>query len=235
MGQSTSTGMRNTFQRARNEIAAAYTKTYLTQGMSPADAQNNAMAQAGQTVLTRSYIRLEQPIVAGQNLINFPVLKNSTNNGNAIRSNEVRLNQQDTFFASDVAFYITKASSATATNFVPDTYPNAVTFPTGASTLYNLYNGYLNISVNESVIMPRYPMSNFLKVYQTQLTAATNSPIDQFDPLDVVFWEPMLNFVGTNNTIINVVMQNAVTPDANTYGIFVFHGALAQNSTIMAS
>lgn len=230
MGQTTSTGLRNGFARANAELVQAY----MASGMSQGDAQ----ALAGQAVFTRSYLRLEQPIVAGQTVLNFPILNNQTGSGQSVRSTEVRLNQQDTFFTTDVAFYITNATSAAATGFQLFTYPNAVTFGTAATglSLFNLYNGNLQISINNSIIVPKYPMTNFYKVYQTQLTAATNSPIDQFDPADVALWEPMVNFVGTKNSVITVNMPGAVTPAGGQFlfGVFIFHGILAQNSTLMS-
>ncbi len=160
-----------------------------------------------------------------------------------VRPGEVRLAQQDSFFVSNLAVYIAKAASATDVSFFPNTYPNPVTFPLGgliaggSAPLYTFYNGFLKITINKSVIVPNYPMTNFLQKYQTQLTAATDSPEDQLDMSDVSLWEPNINFVGTKNTNIQVIMPGGILQanlDANTYAIIIAQGMLAQNVTLMS-
>lgn len=227
MGAVTQNGLRGAYERAFAACVAAF----MAGGMS----QANAMQQTANGVLTQSYLRLEQPIVVGQTLIQFPVLNNQSGGGNAIRATEKRLNQQDSFFVTNAAFYITKAASATATALLLNTYPNAITYPTGAAQLYNIYDGYCQISINQSVIGPGFDMLNFLQIPQTQLTGATNTPQDQFDPAQVGIWEPNINFVGTKNNGINIVLPGGLTAvDANTYGVWIFRGIQAQNVTLMS-
>src|ERR1700744_5555247 len=99
-------GQREVFKRAYNAIIAAY--------MAGGASMQEAQASANNAVLTQSYLRLEQPIVAGPTFFNFPVLNNQTSQGNAIRPTEVRLALQDSFFVSSFALYVAVAASTTA-------------------------------------------------------------------------------------------------------------------------
>lgn len=227
MGIITQNGNRGVYERAFAATVAAF----MAGGMN----REAAMQQTANGVLTQSYLKLVQPLTTGVSVFNFPVLKNEAINGIGQRADEKRLNQQDTFFVSNAAFYIAKGSSATATNLVYDTYPNAITYPTGSAQLYQVYDGFVNITINQSVIGPGFDMLSFLQVYQTQLTAATNSPIDQFDPSQVAIWEPNINLVGTKNNVISVYLPNGMTAlDNNVFGIWVLRGIQAQNVTLMS-
>lgn len=186
-------------------------------------------------VLTQSFLRVITPLATTATLFNFPVLNNQTGSGLSVRPDEQRLAQQDAFYVSKVYVYIMKASSATAINWVPNTYPNTVTYPTGAASLYAFYNGKLTVIINNSVIVPAYPMSQFLQVPQTQLTAAANSPIDMFDGTLMQPWEPNVVFVGTYNSQIQIILPgNIGTIDANTFAVVECQGVLAQNVALGA-
>lgn len=227
MGIITQNGNRGVYERAFVATVAAYESG----GMSPQQARQ----QTANGVLTQSYLKLIQPLATGQTTFNFPVLKNESINGIGQRNDEKRLNQQDSFFVSSAAFYIAKGSSAVATNLLPNTYPNAITYPTGAAQLLQLYAGFVQIVINQSVIGPGFDMLNYYQVPQTQLTGATNTPQDQFDPSAVGIWEPNINLVGTKGNIIQIVLPNGMTAlDANVFGIWVFRGIQAQNVTLMS-
>jgi hypothetical protein len=227
VGIITQNGNRGVYERAFAASVAAFESG----GMS----RQQAIQQVANGVLTQSYLKLVQPLSTGLSVFPFPVLKNEAVNGIGQRNDEKRLNQQDTFFVSNAAFYIAKGSSATATNLLPNTYPNAITYPTGTAQLLQLYAGRVEILINQSVIGPGFDMLNFYQVPQTQLTGATNTPQDQFDPSQVGIWEPNINFVGTKGIVINVVLPNAMTAlDSNVVGIWIFRGIQAQNVTLMS-
>lgn len=182
-------------------------------------------------VMSQSELRLEQLLTNTATVFKFPILVNATGAA-PIRPTEIRLNYQDAFYCTNVAIYIASATSSTAVNFAPQTYPNPVTFATGAASLYALYNGQFQIAINKSVIVPAYPMMNFLQIPQTQLTAATNSPNSQFDPAQVALWQPSINFIGQKQNDISINLPGPITTiDANTYCIIKFMGVLAQNVT----
>jgi hypothetical protein len=184
-------------------------------------------------VKTQGYLRLIQPIATGQQLINFPVLTNQTGAGNATRADEVRLPQQNAFFVGQAYFTIFKNVT---TNFqiVPNTYPNAVTY-TNAASYYGIYDGRLNITIDQSVLLRAYSMRKFLNIPQTQLTAATNSPVDQFDGTAMMPWEPNIVFVGTAQIDVNVILPGPLgTIDANSFACWDLFGIEAQNVALGA-
>jgi hypothetical protein len=231
-------GLQDCYQRAFNAIVAANMSG--PGGLSLQD----ATIEAQNAVLSQSYLRLEQPIVASSNTLFFPVLDTQQQGASGVtRLTEVRLAQQDSFFVSNIAVYIAKAASATDTSFFLNTYPNAITFPLGglitggSQPLSTFYNGLMKITINKNVIVPAYPMTNFFQRYQTQLTAATDSPEDQIDFSDVALWEPNINIVGTKSNNIQIVMPNGIAQanlDANTYAVIILQGILAQNVTLVS-
>ena len=227
-------GLQQSYLRAYNAIVQAN----INGGMSTKDAQ----IEADNAVLSQSYLRLEQPLTNSASNFTFPILVNATQNNNATRATEVRLAQQDSFFCSNISFYIALAASATDTAFRLQTFPNVNIFPTGAagletvSPLNTLYNGFMQIIINKSVIVPNYPLSNFLQVPQTQRVSTTAGlQSNQFDPSAVSLWEPNINFVGTKSSNITVVTPGNISAvDANTYMVIVIQGVLAQNVTLMS-
>jgi hypothetical protein len=190
-------------------------------------------------VLSQSFLRFEQPLVIGQTQFVFPILNNQTSSGQSIRATEKRLNLQDAMYVSEIAVYIAKASSATDASFVLKTYPSPVTFATGAASLGTFYNGQLQIAVNNRTIVTGMDLTRFLQAPQTQLTAATNSPIDEFDGANdrSAFYalEPNVVLNGQKNSqvVINLPASMA-TLDASTYAVIVVRGVLAQNVTVVS-
>lgn len=189
-----------------------------------------------QAQLTQSYLRLEQPMPQNSNLITFPIL-NVTSGNNAIRPTEKRLTLQDAFYCGGINITLAQASSATAVNFVPVGYPSPTVFTVSglAAALYTFYNGYYNITVNGTVIVPAYPTLSFLNVPQTQATAATNSPLDQFDGSVRQVLQPNPVFIGSKQSIFNIVMPgNIGIATANVFIVVELFGVLAQNVTVVS-
>jgi hypothetical protein len=185
-------------------------------------------------VKTQCVLRLIQPITTGAQIISFPVLQNQTGAGVATRADEVRLPQQNAFFVGQMNFTIFKGSSATDMTYKTNTFPNPITY-TNAANLYTLYNGILRVTIDQSVIARAYSMKKFLQVPQTQLTAATNSPIDQFDGTAMLPWEPNVVFVGTAQIEVSVILPASLgTIDNFTYGCWEFFGIEAQNVALGA-
>ena len=231
-------GLQEAFQRARQQIfvanlpASAQAVGYLQAvGASP-DQIAAASSEANNAVLSQSYLRLIQPLVANNNLFNFPVQTDQP----TVNPGEVRLQKQDAIFVSSIAFYLGKGASATDVSYQPHTYPNNITWPTGsgAGGLYTVYNGALQITINKSIIVPNYSMRAFMQQPQTQLTGATNTPQDQFDPSEVALFEPTINLIGTKQNVFQVALPANMTAtiEANTWAIFDLFGVLAQNVTL---
>lgn len=187
--------------------------------------------------LTQGYLRFEQLLTTGVNQITFPVL-NNVGSSAGIRPTEARLALQDAFYAAGFSVFLSKAANATTAAMPLFSWPNPVTFTTGGAApapLLTFYNGYLNIQVSGINILPKYPLTDFLDIPATQLTAATNSPLDQFVGSERIALQPNPVFIGQQNPTINVIMPTAVTAvDAFTYVVIIAHGVLAQNVTIVS-
>jgi hypothetical protein len=188
--------------------------------------------------LTQSYLRLEQPLTTTANLINFPVLNNQTGNSAAIRANEVRLNLQDAFYVAGISIFLSVAADATTDVMPLYSYPNPVAFALGGAApapLWTFYGGRYSIIVNGITIVPKYPLLDFYESPETQLTAATNSPIDQFAGAKRISLQPNPVFIGQKSTNFSVEMNaNVSAVDPHTYIVIIAHGILAQNVTIVS-
>ena len=197
---------------------------------------------ASQAVLTPSYIRSESLLSTSSATYQVPILVNQSQNGNQPTVRESRLQLQDMFVVSSIQFLLVSGSSTTgsAKNY---TYPNLTAFTTGAAQLYNLYNGFFSIQVNNQNILPKWPLIQHLDIPQTQQNtnfnaASATSPaqytIDQanMDVFGQVVCEPNIVLNGASN--INATLNLPAAPttlDANTYVATIFYGLLAQNVT----
>ena len=192
-------------------------------------------------VLTPSYLRSEVLLTTSSAAYHIPVLVNDNLNGTpTVR--EQRLSLQDLFIVS--AIQITLVSGASTSAVAKSyTYPNLTAFSTGAAQLYSLYNGYLNIQVNNQNVLPKWPVLQHLDVPQAQQNtnfnaASATSPaqfvIDQvnFDTYALQVCEPNIVLNGASNINASIILPGAPsTLDANTYVSVNWFGILAQNCT----
>ena len=196
---------------------------------------------ASHAVLTPSYLRSEVLLSTTAASYHVPVLVNDNQNGTpTVR--EQRLSLQDLFIVSNLQIVLTSGSSTTG-SAKSYTYPNLTAFSTGAAQLYTVYNGYLNIQVNNQNVLPKWSMLQHLDIPQTQqntnFNAATaTSPaqysIDQvsFDEFGMVVCEPNLVLNGASNIQASIILPAAPTTlDSNTYVAVIWYGILAQNCT----
>lgn len=188
-------------------------------------------------VLSQSYLRLEVPLSANLSSYNFPVLVNTQYNGLPNRPTEQRLKLQDAFYASTLQVFTALATSATDTAFTLKSYPSPLVYTTSgaAQALYTFYNGKITVSVNNTILVPGFPLSRFLQVYQTQETGATNSPLDQFDGANEIVLQPNPVFIGQKDNVFNITLpSNVAVVEANTYMVVILFGVLAQNVTVVS-
>jgi len=188
--------------------------------------------------LTQSYLRSEVALSTSVANYHIPVLVNDTQNG-AVRVNEKRLNLQDIFICTQLDVLI-GIGSATATDAKLYTYPNPQVFTTSgaANALYTLYNGYLNLSINNETVLPAWSVLRHFYVPQTQggvgITAQTIFPIDQVSMADDAAYpvEPGLVMNGAAN--INFQLSANGAPAAiqsNSFICVLQRGILCQNVT----
>jgi len=196
---------------------------------------------ASHAVLTPSFLRSEVLLSTTAASYHVPVLINDNQNGTpTVR--EQRLALQDLFIVSSIQFLLTSGSSTTgsAKNY---TYPNLTAFTTGAAQLYNVYNGYFNIQVNNQNVLPKWSLLQHLDIPQTQQNtnfnaASATSPaqysIDQvsMDQFALQVCEPNIVLNGASNINASIVLPAAPTTlDSNTYVATLWYGILAQNCT----
>lgn len=207
-----------------------------------------SMLKAGvdpkQAILSQSFLRLEVVASTSKTSYQFGVLVNDQPQGNQQRATETRLNLQDAFYCSSVQFFTALASSATATDFSLDTYPNPRKYSTaGASAaLYNLYNGVLSLTVNNRVICPAWSMLRHLEINQTQQTVtpvATTVPLDEFSGARSTAFacEPNWVLIGSKNNQLTVNLPAAIgtlQAAATTVLVIELRGVLAQNVTVVS-
>jgi hypothetical protein len=196
---------------------------------------------ASHAVLTPSYLRSEVLLATTSAAYHVPVLINDNQNGTpTVR--EQRLSLQDLFIVSSIQVLLVSGAS-TSGSAKAYSYPNLSAFSTGSGSLYNVYNGYLNIQVNNQNVLPKWDVLQHLDIPQTQQntnfnSATATSPaqysIDQvsMDTFAQQVCEPNIVLNGASN--INASLQLPAAPstlDANTYVAIVWRGILAQNCT----
>lgn len=191
---------------------------------------------------TISDLRLEQQAVTNKTTYQFPVLSNNNGPGGTQFNTEIRLNQQDSFVAASWGMFISKPSSSTDATYHLLTYPNATVFSTAnvATAAETLYNSTVQIAVNNDIVLPVMSTRRFRAVPQSQQVAAAANQngiaLDQID-LSSDGWticEPNLLFIGSKNTVINLLLPAALSAvETNQRIHFLYEGVLAQNSTII--
>jgi hypothetical protein len=195
-----------------------------------------------QAVLTQSYIRSEVALSTSIANYHIPVLVNDTQNG-AVRVNERRLNLQDIFVATEISVLI-GVGTGTNTKAPLYSYPNATAFTsTSDDDLWSIYNGYLNLTVNNQQVLPAWDVLKHYYVPQTQQntnfnSATATSPaqytIDQFAPADDTFYpvEPGIVMNGAANIQFQLTANGApASITTNSFICVIQRGILCQNVT----
>lgn len=190
-------------------------------------------ANVNQFKCTQSFLRLELALSTAQTRYQFQILNQTS--GSQFNT-EQRLNLQDSFVISSLGVFLGKPSSSTDTTFELDTYANTVKY-TNAAAMNAIYNGTLQVAVNNDVIVPAWDVQRHFYRPQTQLTGATNSPLDQKRLAEDGFYavEPNVTAIGSKNTVITINLAAALSAvDASSRVIVYLRGVLAQNSTVVS-
>jgi hypothetical protein len=192
--------------------------------------------------LTQSYLRSEVALSTSVANYHIPVLVNDTQNGST-RVNEKRLNLQDIFVTTELAVLIgVGAGTSTAAKLY--SYPNQTAFTaTSDDDLWSIYNGYLNLTINNEQILPAWDVFRHYFVPQTQQNsnfnaASATSPaqftIDQFAPESDAFYpvEPGIVMNGAANINFQLTANGApATITTNSFICVIQRGILCQNVT----
>lgn len=194
-------------------------------------------------ILTQGSLRLEQSLVIGQTLYSFNVLDQGTANATNME-NKLRL--QDAFVISAMKICIGAPGSATDNTFLPDSYPNQIKYGAAtAAALQAFWNaGNLQITVNNSVVLPVWDIYRHYNANQTQQTAALGaaSPMDQDRGSDDGWYpvEPNISLIGSKNSVLNILLKGAGLTAVNdvagiaSRAIIMLRGVLAQNVTVVS-
>jgi hypothetical protein len=141
------------------------------------------------------------------------------------------LNLQDIFICTElsVVFGIGNASNTKAKLY---TYPNATAF-TGTSDddLWSLYNGYLNLTINNEQVLPAWDVLRHYFVPQTQQSATL---VDQWAASSDAFYpvEPGIVMNGAANINFQLTANGApATITADSFIAVIQRGILCQNVT----
>jgi len=187
--------------------------------------------------LTQSYLRSEVALSTSIANYHIPVLVNDTQNG-ASRVNEKRLNLQDIFITTEIAVLIGVGAS-TNTKAPLYTYPNGVIFTSSTDDdLWSIYNGYLNLTINNEQVLPAWDVLRHYFVPQTQggvgITAQTVFPVDQWSASQDAFYpvEPGIVMNGAANINFQLTANGApASVLANSFIAVIQRGILCQNVT----
>lgn len=207
---------------------------------------NSAGVNASEAKLTQDYLRFEVIAQTGSTQYQYGVLNNQSatpqpaGSSGATRPNEVRLNLQDAFIVSSVQMLLGKAATIDDAAFPVYSWNNPITFPASSGALNNFYNGKMSLTVNNVITTVNWDLLRHKVINQTQLTAATNSPLDQFDggndgrfPV-----EPNWILIGSKNNQLQINLNQAIgTLETGTVQIVlvcILRGVLAQNVTVVS-
>lgn len=190
-----------------------------------------------QAVLTQSYLRSEVALSTSVANYHLPILINDTQNG-ASRVNEKRLNLQDIFITTEIGMFIGVGAS-TSTKAQLYSYPDGVKFTAATDDdLWSIYNGYLNLSVNNQNVLPAWDVLRHYYAPQTQagvgVTAQTIFPVNQIDFSEQTYYpvEPNIVLNGAANLNFQLTANGApATILADSFICVIQHGILCQNVT----
>lgn len=196
---------------------------------------------AGQAVLSQSTLRFESALSTTSATYKFDVLVNESLNGTTF-VNQIKLNLQDAFVVSEVGFFIANPSSATATDYRLFTYDNGIIFTPAANAqgVRTIYNGSLNLAVNQRTIVSDWDISRHYRVpVQQQATNAyyaTTGPAfqDSNDNSSDGFYPCEPNWVIVGSKKNDLTLQLPAAPAsvlASSRVIVILRGILAQNVT----
>jgi hypothetical protein len=149
---------------------------------------------------------------------------------------------QDAFVISGIFVGFANTADNTTSAFKINTYPSAINSGSqaAATSMFTLFNGSLQLTVNNRQILTQFPLTNCLYIPQTQgLVANSTTPfnaIDQNDQFASATYpmEPNIVLVGSKNNVCQVVLPAAIgtLPTAGAPRLVViFTGILAQNCT----
>jgi len=215
-------------------------------------ALDKAHIPLSKAILSQSYLRLEVPLNQTVTNYEFSVLVNQQNAGVPQFPTEYRLNLQDSFYVSHMGMFLMMAKTAGGNTSYKDylmSFPSAIF--NGAWNpygMYNFYNGNLNITVNNRVLIPAWDIMKHLYVPETQVEewigvqpqSTFFNMLDELDGSQSGFYpvEPNIVLIGSKNNQITLNVPHSFGADiagpagpSDVRAVLFLRGVLAQNST----
>ncbi len=185
--------------------------------------------------ITSSYLRLEAPLVNGNNKITF---KTYVGDGTTQTPTERRLERNDKFAITRLGFYLLSQPNGKSTGRLLS-YPNLTEFGAAAAgDLSAIFNGDLSITIQREKILPFFDMKSFLKVFETQQSSTANR--DKFSLEDTMLnLTPHIDLDGSGTNEIEITYPShagwagATPPVAGFthYAVFYAKGFLINNGS----
>lgn len=187
--------------------------------------------------LTQSELRLEQPLVANNATITFPVLSNIQNQAQQYPA-EIRLSLQDSFVPTRIGVYVGVAASAVTSAVPLHTFFNPTVFANSIAE-ENFYNGQLRLMINNRQFIRGWGLQRHRVVNQTQQIVtpiATGVLYDQIDGSSDALYpmQPFVLLLGSADIQLTIQLPAALTAvGGNDRVVLRIEGVLAQNSTVV--
>ena len=194
------------------------------------------------------YLRSEALLGIGQS-IDFDILANQTQNGQAIGGTENRLQQNDAFYVSSMAVMLytvaaaggagTAATQAARAAARLQQFPNTTVFTTNAPAAVGFFNGKLTIKQNEKIFCRDHDLYSlqYADTAQQGQLVFTASNVDQnaFDYSKAFqnVLDPMFRLNGQSNIEANIQLPAQLdfttVTDVSVYAVLYLKGWRAQN------
>lgn len=200
-------------------------------------------------ILVESYLRSEVVLGTTSEIV-FNIQENVNQGGLAIRNTERRLKQSDTFYCTQIGFFIGRCpnivSGANSGFTILRTYPNTSIFNgtttvTEANELMKIYNGYMQVVRDQTKYFEQLPMYDHYFVNEAQqgvaVSTVANTGLYQRDgfsqSLGYRKLVPSFDIVGTKKCEISVKLpDNAVmasqTANTDNIAILILRGMVKQ-------
>lgn len=225
----------STNQIALRQAFKAIKQTYAAVGREP--------------IITPSDLRMEAVIVQNANFYQFFPLQQDANLGFAagMSNTEIKLNQNDAFWAVLAGLYICNPSSATSAEYKLAAYPSPSTFTAARAAAYDIFfnNSTLDISINNVQYIQNFLSSRFRNTPFAQAglgaTSSTAAPanvpsttIDSFDGNEsgITSLGTLIEISGQRKAQIklNVPTGLATAPAGTERLVLVLRGFIALNA-----
>ncbi len=192
-------------------------------------------------IISPSSLRFECYLNSKITKLTFPVLAgvNGTN-GNKVQPNEIRLEKNDNFHCDQIGIYLAVTADAddTAFRLLSNNNETVLGSIAIATSYLNLYNGSLNINVNQVDVITNHRLTKHFVVNQTQrLSTAAGSNYDQIDLSKdgLVNVEPNLMLSGSDTITMTINLNNSVDlalADNTSRVVIIMDGLRAQNAAV---